>query len=688
MAIRSKLFTLMPWNGGINDSADPGAIPATDLVTADNILYTTAGARIKRPGIEYIDNIELPTVSSISLTSNVVTVTFASDVNNGTNNKLVAGEKITVVCTTNSGFDVEDVVISTASGAVITYPLTHADIASVATPTITISRSSLAVGVHDFWYFDSSNNSKSQLKMMLTSQGKLYKFDSNGNRLEITKAGSNVTGTSASPCVFTLASHGLKTGTAINFTSLTGGAGLSTSSIYYVEYATDNTFYLSATLGGSRLTSSTMTTALTASTMSVPFALTLPITSCDFKTYNEQLFVTASGINNWPIQFAPSGTTYTYIKNAAPNASIMGEHEGRLIMNDKSNPDRLHYSAPGDHTQWQGYGDSGVMEIGPGDGDPQGIAAIFPTFKGALFVAKSEILYRLPDPGIAMSRIEVVSGGIGAVSHRSCAPVDMEDVFFISKRGFHSLAATNAYGDFSGAYLSEKIQNAFQDFTASRRQYTWGKYFSKYNIVLFSVAESASSEQDTIYLYNTKYKEWFRWPDVNMQCVTTAKAGSDDILLFGTLDSRLASLSSSSYSDEINSSGAYNYVVKTGKIYVDGNPNTIKGFKRIGFIFKPQGSFEFTVRVKIDNLPTQSLTFSKSTSGDLLGTTFILGQSELSYSSTLDPFSLPIEGYGRGIQLEVINNSADQQVTIYGVNIEYTPAGIAQETFISGDTTE
>ena len=689
MAKRSQLYTLMPWGGGLNDSADPGAIPPTDLVVADNILYTTAGSRIKRPGLEYIDNIELPAVTSIERASNVVTITFASSVNNGTNNKLVSGEAVTMTCDNNSAFDVTALSLSSVSGSTITYASTGADIPAISNPTITIARSSSAVGVHDYWYYNAANNTKAQLKLMLTSQGKLFKFDGSGNRLEITRATQTVTGAipvaPSTVSIFTLNSHGFKTGTAVQFDALTGGTGLSINTVYYTEYINDNTFYLSATLGGSRLA---ISTALTGSTMSVPFALTLPITKCSFLTFNERCLISTDGIKNWPILFDPSvsSTTYTYIKNAAPNASILGEHEGRVIANDKTSPDRLHYSSPGDHTEWQGYGDSGVIDIGFGDGDPVGITAIYPTFKGALFVSKSERLYRLPDPGLPLSRIELVSSGIGAVSHNSCAPVDMDDVLFISKRGFHSLAATSSYGDFSGAYLSEKIQNAFQEFTPARRAFTWGRYFSKYNSVFFAVSESAAVRQDSMYVYNIKFKEWYRWPDVNLQCVTTAKIGNNDALIFGTQDSRLASLSNASYSDF--GAEPYNYIVKTGKIYVDNNPSTVKMYKRIGFIFKPQGSFTFTANIKIDNLPVQPVKFEKATGGDLLGSTFILGESTLAYASNMDPFMQPIDGIGRGIQITVENTSPDQQVTIYGMIIEWIPAGMAQETYISGSITE
>lgn len=698
MARRSQLFSLMPWTGGVNDSSDPGAIPSNDLVTADNIINSTSGARIKRYGFSYVDDGALPAVSSITLTSNVVTVVFASDVNDGSNNILVAGEKITVACTTDSEFNVTDVAISTASSATITYPLTHADIATVNNPTITITRSSTIVGVHDFWYYDVASNSKLQLLLALTSQGKLFKYTgtASATRLEVSKKTYTITSNSASPSVFTLTSHGFYTGMAISFNSITGGTGLETDKAYYVESSGTDTFYLSTSLGGSRLT---VSAALTDSSASVPFALTLPINKCDFKTFNEKCFITCDGILNWPIMFdaVSDATTYTMAKGANPNASIMQIHEGRLIMNDKVNRDRLHYSTPFNHEEWQGYGNSGVIDIGIGDGDPEGIISILPPFKGALFLSKSRTMYRLPDPGIELSRVEVVSQGIGSIAHKGAASIDMDDVFFISDRGFHSLAATNSYGDFSAAFISDKIQNAFSDFTQSRKTYTWGQYFPQINSVVWSVAQDSATAQDMVWVYNIKFKEWTRWTNLSPSCITQYKTSTKDRLLIATDDCRLAYLDMTTYTDFGTDNIAY--YLKTGKIYVDGNPNSVKTFNRLGFLFPPKGSFNFTVTVKIDNqtIDTQfpdgtagagAFTVSKTSSGDLLGSTFILGQSLLSYTANLDPFMRTIDGVGRGITITIENNAAGEQVEIYGLVIEYTPAGLSQETYVSGSDTE
>lgn len=704
MSSRSNLFTLMPWTGGINDSADPGAIPSNDLVRADNIINSTSGARIKRPGFAYVDDGDIPAVTSISRSGTTVTVVFASDVNDGTNNILVVGEKITLV-SSNSAFDVTDVAIATIpANDTITYSTVASGTIAAGATVTSLVRSSIILGAHDFWYYDSVSNTKQQLILALTSQGKLFKYTgtASATRLEITKKTYAVTATFASPGVFTLNSHGFYTGTALTFTAIVNSGAASTTvtvgTTYYIEKIDANTFYLSDTIGGSRkqVDGSSLTTG---TFIAVPFALTLPINTCDFKTYNEKCFISCDGLSNWPIMFDPiaDATTYTLAKGANPNASVMQIHEGRLIMNDKFNRDGLHYSAPYDHTKWQGHGASGRIDIGIGDGDPDGIVSILPPFKGALFVSKAKSMYRLPDPGIAFSRVENVSKGIAAISHRGAASVDLDDVFFIGPRGFHSLAATNTYGDFSSTFLSDKIQNAFYDFTNSRKPYTSGQYYSPLNLVVWSVSQDSATSQDMLWVYNTKFKEWSRWTGLAPSCVTIYKTAAKDRLLIATTDCRLAYLTEDTYSDFDGEN--IDYYLKTGKIYVDNNPNSVKAFKRIGFIFPPKGSFNFTVAVKIDNQPLDmqfpdgtagagAFTVSKTSSGDLLGSTFILGQSLLSYTANLDPFMRTIDGVGRGITVTITNNAAGEQVEIYGIIIEYVPAGVSQETYISGDDTE
>jgi hypothetical protein len=80
-------------------------------------------------------------------------------------------------------------------------------------------------------------------------------------------AGSNkaVTGVAATN-VITSAGHAFVEGVAVAFSSLTGGAGLTTSTIYYVRDVTTNTFKVAATRGGPEIDFATDITAGNAQT--------------------------------------------------------------------------------------------------------------------------------------------------------------------------------------------------------------------------------------------------------------------------------------------------------------------------------------------------------------------------------------------------------------------------------------
>jgi hypothetical protein len=655
-------------------------LPDTDLVIADNIVFGTSGSRLKRQGISYWDNIELPASTGVSKTGTTVTVTFASTISDGTNKKLVVGEKVTTVCA-NTDCSVTAGAITGVTATTITYEVVPSG--SVTTTLTSIVRSSSIVGLHDFWYFDSATQAKIQLQLAMTSQGLLFKYDSSGNRLQITQTSDAVTFDGGAADAVTLNSHGLISGQAVYFSSITSTTGISVDTVYFVGGTiAANTFQLSLTPGGAAIALTTNGSG----TMKSPILDT--VTKADFLTMNERCVITMDGADNWPQLFDPSVNTTTLypLKGAPPNASILRLHQGRIFTDDKRNLDVMHYSSPGSYLEWQGVGDSGAMYIGLGDGDPEGIKAIAPTLKGNLFLSKGRTLYRMDGVYPEEFTVSKVSTGIGIASHKGAAGIDMDDVVFISDKGIHSLATTANYGDFSGTFVSAKIQNAYNLFTPSRAKYTNAVYLAKQNSLYFNVSEDSVTQQDALYLYNTQFKEWCRWPNVNASVLSSRHNNSTEQLLLGNYNSRIMKGNNGGYTDY--TSTVIPYRVKTGAIYVDNNPNSIKAFKRLGFLFKPTGTYSFTAVVKIDNFAAQSVNFTRTASGDLLGTTFILGQSILSYEAALQPFTKPIDGYGRGITIDILNSGADEVVEIYGIIIEWEAAGDAQETYITGTTTE
>lgn len=407
------------------------------------------------------------------------------------------------------------------------------------------------------------------------------------------------------------------------------------------------------------------------------------VTRASMETLNNLCIIAVDGDNNVMKKWSGSGNVAD-LAGTPPDASICRVHLGRLWTNDKDNPDRLHYSTTGNPEEWQGNGDSGAFDIGVGDGDPVGITAIFPTFKGDLFVAKKTKLYRITGFAPEEFMITQVSSGIGCESHNSIAVVDQDDMVFVSARGVHSLSTTASYGDFEGAYLSADIQTTFlDDFVRSRLPNVWSAYLSEINSVAFAFTERpyGSTSNNSIWLYNFQLKSWYNWSGVSCESLITVIDSDKKRFYMGSNTGRvLKSLNNTNY--DIDSSGNNQPIlfrIATGILFVDQNPYQVKAFKRFVLYYKPVGTHSITVTLKIDNFSTQALSYSDDGSTDLLGSTFILGTSLLGTTNVMAPNAQPIDGYGRGIKVRITQSGTDQEVEIQGIGIEYEIGGTQQE---------
>ncbi len=409
------------------------------------------------------------------------------------------------------------------------------------------------------------------------------------------------------------------------------------------------------------------------------------ITTCSFVVLNNLLITAVDGSGNVMRKWAGGSNNIFDLGGTPPQASIIREHQGGLWANDKTNLDRIHYSTTANPEEWNGAGDSGALDIGVGDGDPSGITAIFPTFKGDLFVAKQTKLYRIRGDAPENYDVKLVSSGIGCVSHNSICTIDQDDIFFISEKGVHSLLATDAYGDFEGAYLSVDIQKTFNDnWRKDRLKYSHGAYLSNINSALFAVTDSevSTGENKALWLYNIPLKAWYEWPDVSCQALAVVTDSDKKRAYLGSSTNRIGKTLNGTNWD-VDTSGtdrAIPYFIQTGIIYPDTNPYAVKAFKRFGLIYNPRGPHTITVTFTIDNFAPQSLVFSQIGSTDKLDDDFILDESILDYSVVMSPYTVTIDGYGRGFQLQIEQNGIEEEVEIQGFLVEYEGADSQQET--------
>jgi hypothetical protein len=556
--------------------------------------------------------------------------------------------------------------------------------------------------------------------MALTSQGKLFRYDSNGKRVEITKraeaaevwtiacldaasitAGDYFRYYSANDAtLYTVWYKVAGAGSAPVVSGATavevavGGADTAAQVATATQTALDALSAFVATVNSTTVTSTAAavgdSTGITDVNTGFTFTCTTQgtgpataisgtLTSCDMKTFNNRLFFTMSGVGNTPKQWYAEDATDTWEDvYGAPDASILGEYQGRLLMNSKTDKDRAYYSPPYDHTLWQGTGDSGAARLPAGDGDPEGITA-FANFKTRLIVSKAGRIFKLEGDDITTDPFVAISNGIGVIGNKALATVDLDDVVYVSRRGIHSLVATDTTGEFSGNFLSLPIQSSFNDWEMTRLKYTQVAYIPPLNSVAFTVAEDGDSQQSAIWLLNVNTKAWYRWPNMDAQSLASFIDPSSGVvrLMAGTDDGRLMVSQRGSYTDF--STTPINFRIKSGSIYVDGNPQTQKMFKKLTLLFRPQGAYSFTVYFKVDNFPVQALVYSQTTDTDDLGSTFTLGTSLLGNNAGLAPFSKQVMGIGRGCSIEVFQTGVEGQVEIYGYMIEYELADLADE---------
>lgn len=684
MPKRTKEYMLMPWLGGVVTSIDEALLSQGQLTRGDNLIFDVRGSKKKREGINHdYDTYEFVSATRAS-SGTTRTITGRS-----TALALAAADLINVTSGSVSTYNGTSLVTSSVSiitktessaAGLITEASNKVNISShgfIDDRAVYYTTTGTAIGglTSGTFYFVRAAGAN-DFELSLTAGGAAIDLTDDGTgthtfhstRIAYTAAGSLAESQTAETAAVINAAH-----------SVVGGHDYwfgETSRTQWLTTVLSNRQMI-ATIGGTR-------TILTVGGTAWSGVLTQAV----FTTYNDKLIVAVSGTGNIPHQW--DGVTATPLSDVSnmPDASIVQTHIGRLWCNDKTNRDRLHFCETGDQTIWSGNGDSGALDIGVGDGDPDGIIAIFPSFKGNLFVAKRTKLYRISGYTPEDFTIELVSNGIGCVGQLAVSSVDQDDIYFMSDKGIHSLAATDSYGDFSSAYVSVDIQKTINnDWSRARFNYIRACYVPEINSVAFAVTDEQDTTNQEIWFFNIPLKSWYRWPELSCETMFSALDSDKRRLYLGTTEGRLTKTFNGTVYD-VDSTGsnmAINLTIATGLIFVDEAPTTVKGFKKVGLIYRPVGPHTITTTAKIDNFSTQSVAFTETNAGALLGVDFTLGVSSLGYEVVLSPYTLPIDGYGRGIKLTITQSGINEEVEIQGLVIEYEGGADQQETR-QGDT--
>lgn len=621
MPPRTSLFSQLPWVGGVNTSLDESMIPPNQLTKADNVQFDTRGSKKKREGIKY-----------------------------NWDNVAASNESI--------------------------------------------------YGLHEFWF---GTDTKLRRFVSVNTAREIKRYLPSGSSLVINQTGRPWEGVTDQISMLTF-NNRLVLAVNENDNLVKVWDGDDTNPAEDLK-----NLYGQMILGSGRASSGTTRTLVLNSTFKGlvgDFIVVSNAAGANAAFYNGTYEVTSlatTNVTNDTITYegaaslnesATTDATLT-VDGTAPQASILRDHLGRIWTNDKLNKDRIHYSSPFNHLEWLGFGDSGALDIGVGDGDPEGIVAIFPTFKGDLFVAKKTKLYRIKGYSAETFSIELVSSGIGCVSHNAVALVDQDDLFFISEKGIHSMNAVNSFGDFSSKFASADIQKTFiSSFPKSRLKYAKAAYNPEINSVAFAFSDGNLSDRNrttlninnSIWLYNVSIGNgaWYRWPDIPCQALIVANDPDKKRFYIGTDTNRIIKgMTKRAYDQDYDGEKfEIKMVVHTGQILIDNQLYTLKGMKRFHLQYKPFSQHEIRVNVRVDNKPLASanqIVFNEDLMGDLLGETFVLGESALGSEQKLGNYTRMIDGYGKSFKVELEFGGVNKKAEIQGFSLEFEPAGTKPE---------
>jgi hypothetical protein len=429
-------------------------------------------------------------------------------------------------------------------------------------------------------------------------------------------------------------------------------------------------------------------------------SLTTPLAAISFAVLNEKLIISFPGnTTDSPLMWAGGSSSILPMKNydfagnnvtasnGVPKFGALRVHQNRLFATDNTNPDRIHFSDINEPERVNGEGDSGAIDVAAGDGDKSGFVGLSPSFRGRIFAAKADKVYQIMGEA-PLYKVDPLNSNIGCVAYDSIVAVGENDVLLASNRGFHSLAATDTYGDFTEAYISRPVQSDFQELTRSTLDKIKGIFIPDLNSVAWTVRSSGTSNNE-IWLVRLSpndqsepYK-WYKWTSDNSGFLLEStgifeNSGVKDLII-GTAETRLLKYDTTKTVDFV--SDPIDMDIATGIIYPSGNSAIISGFKYMGIIYRTERSdVDFQVTFTIDAYSNQIANISQSPSGDLLGSSFTLGSSFLGNPVILLPEYFTIDGYGYGFKLRI---TSEEPIEIYGFLVAFEPAGDQIEVFRS-----
>ncbi len=376
-------------------------------------------------------------------------------------------------------------------------------------------------------------------------------------------------------------------------------------------------------------------------------------------------------------------TTLTNLSSGAPYFSYSVYHLRRLwACGYASSPSSIWYTAAGDITDFTGT-DSGTLIFDEDDGDR--VMGMSSPWQNRLYVFKGPnngSVWNVSGTSVSTLTKTRMFQAAPCVTHRSIVTTPT-DIYWASRHGIHSLSATDRFGDTQQALLSTPIQDTFQGLSESRLAQIVGFYHPSRNIAGWFCPEGG--QNSVCLVYNYVLSVWSIWRFSGLagaSCMVAITPQTRKSRLYiGGYEGYVYAADQPTKSDE-NADQAYSYRIRTPIHQRFSDTLTElheKSFFSVTTLYRPMAtSSTVTLTTYIDNILTATTSIgtkaiTTTVSGDLLGSTFILGQSLLGGRGTSAYDEFVIEGRGRSIQLEWEQNIAAGDVELYGYAVRVAP---------------
>lgn len=386
-----------------------------------------------------------------------------------------------------------------------------------------------------------------------------------------------------------------------------------------------------------------------------------------YQVFNQIVYfcstVTADGYNKWD-GFSATATAAT--EPADGPGKYLCSHVGRMVMAGNNDfPFRVYLSSALDPEDWSSSAPSNATSLDlDNDGDPQGITGIV-SFQNRLYVFTRQSTYEITGTSPSDFVVLRVSNGIGCVANSTIATVP-NDVIFCSDRGVHSLKQLNSGRQTESTFLSRDIQRLWTGLINTQKfTQIAAAYDENINSYCMSVTAGSDTQTTDMLVYNIEFGTWTQWKDIEARAITIGYLNNKKQILIGREDGTIAYLNREA---RVDYDGSYTSRFKTGVLYPGGAFGDERRFISITVLASATAEADVSVSWNIDGDRDGTAVFSLTAGNDLLGSTFVLGQSILGFSQYL-PYTISIDQIGHGIQLE-FNVASDGDVEFYGFILE------------------